>query len=61
MAGPPLRLFLFPEKKNPPKKKSGCTPAILYSARKAYVLSNERQLSVNDKITYLPIYYAIFF
>lgn len=32
-----------------------------YHVKKAYVLSNERQISVNDKITYLPIYYAMFF
>ena len=32
-----------------------------YHVKKAYVLSNKRQISVNDKITYLPIYYAMFF
>ena len=32
-----------------------------YHVKKAYVLSNERQISVNNKITYLPIYYAMFF
>ena len=32
-----------------------------YHVKKAYVLSNERQITVNDKITYLPIYYAMFF
>lgn len=32
-----------------------------YHVKKSYVLSNERQISVNGKITYLPIYYAMFF
>lgn len=32
-----------------------------YHIRKAYVLSNEREVSTNGKITYLPIYYVMFF
>ena len=32
-----------------------------YHIQKAYVLSNEREVSTNGKITYLPIYYVMFF
>lgn len=32
-----------------------------YHIKKAFVLSNERTISVNGKITYLPIYYIMFF
>ena len=32
-----------------------------YRIQKAYVLSNERQVTTNGKITYLPIYYVMFF
>lgn len=32
-----------------------------YHIKKAYVLSNERTVTHNDKITYLPIYYIMFF
>lgn len=32
-----------------------------YHIKKAFVLSNERTISTNGKITYLPIYYIIFF
>lgn len=32
-----------------------------YHIQKAYVLSNERQIITNGKITYLPIYYVMFF
>ena len=32
-----------------------------YNIKKAYVLSNERQVTVSGKITYLPIYYVMFF
>ena len=31
-----------------------------YSIRQAYVFSNEREVSVKDKITYLPVYYVMF-
>ena len=32
-----------------------------YNIKKAYVLSNEREVFVNNGITYIPIYYIIFF
>lgn len=32
-----------------------------YHIQKAYVLSNERQVTTKGKITYLPIYYVMFF
>ena len=32
-----------------------------YHIKKAYVLSNERTVTHNGKITYLPIYYIMFF
>ena len=32
-----------------------------YHIQKAFVLSNERQVTTNGKITYLPIYYVMFF
>lgn len=32
-----------------------------YNIKKAYVLSNERQVTTTGKITYLPIYYVMFF
>lgn len=32
-----------------------------YHIQKAYVLSNEREIITNGKITYLPIYYVMFF
>ena len=32
-----------------------------YHIQKAFVLSNEREVSTNGKITYLPIYYVMFF
>ena len=32
-----------------------------YHIQKAFVLSNEREVSVKGKITYLPIYYIMFF
>lgn len=32
-----------------------------YHIKKAYVLSNERTVTHNGKITYLPIYYVMFF
>lgn len=32
-----------------------------YHVQKAFVLSNEREVSTNGKITYLPIYYVMFF
>jgi len=32
-----------------------------YGIQKAYVLSNEREVSVKGKVTYLPIYYIMFF
>lgn len=32
-----------------------------YHVKKAYVLSNERNISQNGKITYIPIYYIMFF
>lgn len=32
-----------------------------YHIQKAYVLSNERKIITNGKITYLPIYYVMFF
>lgn len=31
-----------------------------YKIKKALVLSNEREVIVKDKITYLPIYYVMF-
>ena len=31
-----------------------------YKIKKAYVLSNERKIKTNEKIIYLPIYYAMF-
>ena len=32
-----------------------------YHIKKAFVLSNERMVKTNKKITYLPIYYIMFF
>jgi hypothetical protein len=32
-----------------------------YHIKKAYVVSNERMVTVKDKIIYLPIYYVMFF
>ena len=32
-----------------------------YNIKKAYVLSNEREVFVNNGITYIPIYYIMFF
>lgn len=32
-----------------------------YNVKKAYVLSNEREVKTNGKITYLPVYYVMFF
>ena len=32
-----------------------------YHIKKAFVLSNERRVSQKGKITYLPIYYIMFF
>lgn len=32
-----------------------------YHIKKAFVLSNERTVTVNDKINYIPIYYIMFF
>lgn len=32
-----------------------------YNIKKAYVLSNERDVKIKDKIIYLPIYYIMFF
>ena len=32
-----------------------------YHVKKAFVLSNERSVTQNGKITYLPIYYVMFF
>ena len=32
-----------------------------YNIRNAYVLSNEREVSVRNGITYMPIYYVMFF
>ena len=32
-----------------------------YHIKKAFVLSNERKVTIKDKITYLPIYYIMFF
>lgn len=32
-----------------------------YNVKKAYVLSNERTISIKGKIIYIPIYYAMFF
>ncbi len=32
-----------------------------YNIKKAFVLSNERKVFIKDKITYLPIYYIMFF
>ncbi|MDO4669679.1 MAG: AAA family ATPase [Butyricicoccus pullicaecorum] len=32
-----------------------------YSIKKAFVVSNEREVIVKDKITYIPIYYIMFF
>ncbi len=32
-----------------------------YGVKKAYVLSNEQKITTNGKITYLPIYYVMFF
>lgn len=32
-----------------------------YHIKKAFVLSNERKVSSKGKITYLPIYYVMFF
>lgn len=33
----------------------------IYHIKKAFVLSNERKVSSKGKITYLPIYYVMFF
>lgn len=32
-----------------------------YGIKKAYVLSNEQKITTNGKITYIPIYYVMFF
>ena len=32
-----------------------------YNIKKAYVLSHEREVFVNNGITYIPIYYIMFF
>lgn len=32
-----------------------------YNVRRAYVLSNEREITIKDKIIYIPIYYIMFF
>ena len=32
-----------------------------YHTKRAYVLSNAREVTTNGKITYLPIYYVMFF
>lgn len=32
-----------------------------YNVKKAYVLSNDREISTKDGITYLPVYYIMFF
>ena len=32
-----------------------------YNIKKAYVLSNEREVFVHNGITYIPIYYIMFF
>lgn len=32
-----------------------------YHIKKAYVVSNERMITVKDKIIYIPIYYIMFF
>ena len=32
-----------------------------YNVKKGFVLSNEREVAIKDKITYLPIYYIMFF
>ena len=32
-----------------------------YNIKNAYVLSNEREVFVNNGITYIPIYYIMFF
>lgn len=32
-----------------------------YNIRKAYVLSNEQNVFIKDGITYIPIYYVMFF
>ena len=32
-----------------------------YKVKKAYVLSNEREIKTNGKIIYIPIYYVMFF
>lgn len=32
-----------------------------YNVKMGYVLSNEREVTIKDKITYLPIYYIMFF
>ena len=32
-----------------------------YNIKKAFVLSNEREIMQKGKITYLPIYYIMFF
>ena len=32
-----------------------------YNVKRAYVLSNEREITIKDKIVYIPIYYIMFF
>lgn len=32
-----------------------------YNVKKAFVVSNERNVTQNGKITYIPIYYIMFF
>ena len=32
-----------------------------YNVKKAFVISNERNVTQNGKITYIPIYYIMFF
>ena len=32
-----------------------------YHIKKAFVLSNAREITANDKIIYIPIYYIMFF
>ena len=40
---------------------SNCTKNEAYNLKKAYVLSNEREVIKKDKIIYMPIYYVMFF
>lgn len=32
-----------------------------YNVKKAFVVSNERTVTQNGKITYIPVYYVMFF